>query len=145
MEIISLVVAVVAFVFSAITYLAHDRRLKKQEGLLNAYQLKKHEEEKVDLKKAIIRANIVKVDNGRRLIKVFNAGKAVAKQIDLKLLGEVVPPIGENPFPFEFLNPQEGTEMYIFLRSGSPNKLLIELSWDDEFQQQNIHQQMLTL
>ncbi|TKC02636.1 hypothetical protein [Pedobacter cryotolerans] len=145
MEIISLIVAIVAFVFSAITYLVHDRRLKKQEGLLNTYQLQKYEEEKVDLQKAVIRANVIRGDKGRITIKVFNAGKAVAKNIHLKFIGDQEIMIGSNPFPFEFLNPQEGTEMNLFSYVGSPDKLLIELRWDDEFQEQNTHQQMLTL
>lgn len=145
MEIVSLIIAIVAFVFSFITYLIHDRRLKKQEGLLNAYQLQKYEEEKVDSQKAIIRANVIKGDKGRVTIKVFNAGKAIAKNIDLKLLGSGALHVGRNPFPFEFLNPQEGTEMLLFISVGSPDKLLIELSWEDDFNFHNTHQQMLTL
>lgn len=145
MEIISLIVAILAFVFSAITYLVHDSKLKKQEGLLNNYQLQKFEEEKIDSQKAIIRANVIKGDKGKVTIKVFNAGKAKAKSIDVKLLGNGAFHVGRNPFPFEFLNPQEGTEMLLFLFVGSPNKLLIELSWQDDFNLHNTHQQMLTL
>lgn len=145
METVSLIVAIVAFVFSVITYFVHDSRLKKQEGLLNAYQLQKYEEEKVDLQKAVIRANVLKGDKGKITIKVFNAGKAVAKNINLKFICDQELMTGANPFPFEFLNPQEGTEIILFMHVGSPDKLLIELLWDDEFQQQNTHQQMLTL
>lgn len=145
METISLIVAVAAFLFSAFTYFVQDRRIKKQETLINAYQLEKFEEEKIDLKKAIVRANVIKGDKGRVTIKVFNAGKAIAKNVDIKLLGEGEFFAGSNPFPFEFLNPQEGTEMHLFLHMGSPNKLLVELSWSDNYQQENTHQQMLTL
>jgi archaellum component FlaF (FlaF/FlaG flagellin family) len=145
MEVISLIIAIMALLFSGITYFAHDRRLKKQEEQINAYHLQKQEEEKTELKKAVVRGNVVKGEKGRRIIKVFNAGKAVARNIDIKLLGDGEFIGGNNPFPYEFLNPQEGTEMTLFMHMGSPDKLLIELSWIDDFQTNNIHQQMLTL
>ena len=145
MEVFNLVVALLALVFSAVTYFTHDRRLKRQEAQINSYQLQKQEEEKLEQKKAVVRANVVKGDKGRRIIKVYNAGKAIARNIDMKLLGEGEFICGNNPFPYEFLNPQDGTELVLFLHMQSPDKLLIELSWEDDFQLSNTHQQMLTL
>jgi len=145
MEILNLVIATMALFVSAITYFAHDRRLKMQELQINAYQLKKQQEELGEQKKAVIRASIIRGEQGRRIIKVYNAGKSTAKNIDIKLLSDGDFLEGSNPFPYEFLNPQDGTEMQLFLYMGSPDKLLVELSWTDDFKENNTHQQMLTL
>ena len=40
MEIVSSTLAALALVFSIYTFFAHDRRLKRQEKLLNEYQLR---------------------------------------------------------------------------------------------------------
>jgi len=58
MEIISIILSVLALLFSAYTYFAHDKKLKEQERQLNDYQfrsLKQGEEENL---KAIIDKNL---------------------------------------------------------------------------------------
>ena len=145
MDTLNLLIAGAALLISVFTYFAHDRRLKQQEVQINAYQLQKQEAETIEQKRAVIRANVVKGEKGRRTIKVYNAGKAVANNIDIKLLGDGEFIGGSNPFPYEFLNPQDGTEMTIFMHIGSPDKLLVELTWNDEYQENNKHRQMLTL
>lgn len=145
MDILNFLIAGAALLISVFTYFAHDRRLKQQEVQINAYQLQKQEAETIEQKRAVIRANVVKGEKGRRTIKVYNAGKAVANNIDIKLLGDGEFIGGSNPFPYEFLNPQDGTEMSLFMYAGSPDKLLVELTWDDEYQRNNKHRQMLTL
>ncbi|MCX2450029.1 hypothetical protein OQX61_01990 [Pedobacter sp. PLR] len=60
----SLIISIAALCFSAITYVAHDRRIKKQEGLINAYQLEKIDAEKIEQKKAFVKANLIKGDKG---------------------------------------------------------------------------------
>ncbi|MBO9672192.1 MAG: hypothetical protein J7577_02015 [Sphingobacteriaceae bacterium] len=142
---LNLLVAVAALLISVFTYFVHDRRLKQQEMQINAYQLQKQEAEVIEEKKAVIRANVIKGEKGRRIIKVYNAGKAVANNIDINLLSEGEFIGGSNPFPYEFLNPQDGTELTLFIGMGSPDKLLVELTWDDEYRINNRHRQMLTL
>lgn len=45
MDIISIALSAFAIVLTITMYLKHDKRLKKQEEKLNAYQLKKIDEE----------------------------------------------------------------------------------------------------
>ena len=55
MDIISIVLSAFAIALTIIMYFKHDKRLKKQEEKLNAYQLKKIDEEESENKKALIK------------------------------------------------------------------------------------------
>jgi hypothetical protein len=144
MEILSLIVSVIAILCSIFTYFIHDRKLKKQETQINEYQLKKNKDEQLEQKKASVKANLIKEDKGQMIIKVFNAGKAIARNISLNMNDENIIVL-MNPFPYEFLNPQESTEIIFSTHEGSPDKLLIDIMWDDDSHSQNTHKQMLTL
>ena len=63
MDIIGIALSAFAIVLTIVMYFKHDKRLKKQEEKLNAYQLKKIDEEESENKKALIKGNIVKVNN----------------------------------------------------------------------------------
>ena len=56
MEIWSLIIAILALLFSAFTYLKHDKKLKDQARKINEYQLKKIEKDDLESKKAAILA-----------------------------------------------------------------------------------------
>lgn len=143
----SLIISLVALFASVATYLLHDRRLKKQERLINDHQIQKINQEQDDNNKAIIKAHVVKHQKGKREIKVFNAGKAVAKNVNLEILTNLNGMSVDNfdIFPYEFMNPQEGTQFLIFLYEGPVNVIKIKTSWDDAHQRGNIYEQILTL
>ena len=86
MELYSLVISVLALIASVFTYLRHDKKLKEQERRINEYQLKQIEKEDLESKKAAIRGNIVKGLKGGRTLKVYNSGRATARNPNL---GEV--------------------------------------------------------
>lgn len=141
----SLIISLVALFASIATYLLHDRRLKKQERLINDHQIQKINQEQDDNNKAMVKAHVVKHQKGKREIKVFNAGKAVAKNVNLEILTNLNGMSVDNfdIFPYEFMNPQEGTQFLIFLYEGPVN--VIKTSWDDAHQRGNIYEQILTL
>lgn len=143
----SLIISIGALCLSGITYILHDRRIKKQESLINMYQLEKIHTEKVDKKKAAIKANVIKEDQGRRLIKVFNAGKSVARDIYYEILSEnqdfMI--LNEDIFPFALLNPQENTELIMMTTTGSPDKIKMRFIWEDDSNLTNTYEQILTL
>ena len=66
MDIISIALSAFAILLTIIMYFKHDKRLKKQEEKLNAYQLKKIDEEESESKKAQVRGNMIKGVKGRR-------------------------------------------------------------------------------
>ncbi|MFC3560202.1 hypothetical protein [Pedobacter jamesrossensis] len=143
----SLIISVLALLASAATYLLHDRRLKKQERLINDHQIQKITQEHNENNKAMVKAHVVKHQKGKREIKVFNAGKAVAKNVNLEILTDLNGMSVDNYdiFPYEFMNPQEGTQFLIFLYEGPVNVIKVRTSWDDAHQPGNSYDQMLTL
>lgn len=145
MEVISLAISLLAIIASVFTYIVHDRRLKRQEILINDYQLRKNLEEEQEQKRAKIRANIVKGFKGKTTLKIYNAGKATARKIELKILEEDKLFLMNNPFPYEFMHPQDNTDLIIHLSDASPDKINVILTWEDDYQQENQHHQILTL
>lgn len=73
---ISTIIAFLALLLSFITYIVHDRKLKKQESQLNDYQLRLMARNEDENKKAIIRAKVDKPAGGRRTLYICNLGKA---------------------------------------------------------------------
>lgn len=145
MDIIGIALSAFAIVLTIVMYFKHDKRLKKQEEKLNAYQLKKIDEEESENKKALIRGNIVKGNKGSRVLKIFNSGKAVARNIRVEYLGDmehIFP--RDDHFPYELLNPQDNSEIFLLLASGA-STLHIKFIWDDDFKKDNEFIQMLTL
>ncbi|WP_321517944.1 hypothetical protein [uncultured Bacteroides sp.] len=144
-DIISPVLSLIAIALTIVMYFKHDKRLKRQEEKLNAYQLKKIDNEEAENKKAQIKGNIVKSGNGSRVLKIFNSGKSIARNVRIEYLGDmegIIP--RDNHFPYELLNPQDNTEIYLLLCGGA-SKLSIKYIWDDESKEGNEFTQILTL
>lgn len=142
MENVSLALSVLAILGSVLGYLLHDRRLKAQESMLNAYQLKKYEEEIVLEKKAEMRANIVKGERGLRIIKIYNKGKAKALNVRL-LMDKDGFLIRDKAFPKAFINPGEGAEFHVHITMGAPDNMDLTILWDDESALNNEYHQIL--
>lgn len=143
MENVSLILSILAIVGSLMGYLLHDRRLKAQELKINAYNLFKIESEQLELKKAEVRASLIKGDRGKCTVKIYNKGKSRAHQVRL-IMDDQDFLISNTAFPLAFMNSQESAEFYIHLTMGSPDSMLLKIMWDDNYQKNNEHQQILT-
>ncbi|WP_409149259.1 hypothetical protein [Sphingobacterium sp. BS-2] len=141
----SLVFSIIAIFGSLLTYFIHDRKIKAQEKLINDYQINKIIEEKIEKTQAVIRASIIKGNNGNRTLRVYNKGKATARNIRLFILDEPEYLYSTNPFPFPALNEKENVDLIIHLHMGSPDNISFELIWDDEYAENNKHSQILQL
>ncbi len=141
---VSLIISLLALIGTGYTYIAHDKKLKRQEEHLNLYQIKKIKDEELAERKAFIRANLVK-SNKSSILKVFNSGKCIARNIDLEINADDDAFLyASNPFPYEFLNPQESTEIHLHATYKAPGKFRIKLIWDDDSKTGNIYEQMIT-
>ena len=112
METWTLIISAAALVISLYTYFAHDRKLKQQERLINSYQLKQLQEEEQANKKADIRAEISQNTKGPRTLRIWNNGRAVARNIRVEGLdveGLIV--MNDEIFPYEIMNPQDDAEL----------------------------------
>lgn len=141
-EYISLGFSILAVLGTLLGYLLHNKRLKDQEAKLNAYQLKRYEEEAMQERKAEIRANVVKGERGHCIVKIYNKGKAKATNVRL-VMDEEGFLVRNKAFPKPFINPQESAEFHIHLTTRAPDSLLLTIQWEDDFSTENEHQQIL--
>ena len=146
MELYSLIISVLALIASVFTYLRHDKKLKEQERRINEYQLKQIEKEDLESKKAAIRGNIVKRLKGGRTLKVYNSGRATARNIRVEGLDvNGIFYMRRDIFPYELMNPQDYTELTMHLTCGCPSTIKLKYIWDDEFGDNNEFEQVLTI
>ena len=102
--------------------------------------------ENEEIKKASIRGNIIKGDRGKRTLKVYNCGKATARDIRVEGLDTDSLAVMRNYlFPYELMNPQDYTEVIIWIVKDSPSTIKLKYIWDDDFGQNNEFEQVLTL
>lgn len=142
----SLLLSVLALIASVFTYFKHDKKLKEQERKINEYQLKQIEKEDIESKKATIRGNIIQGFNGKRTLKVYNSGRAAARNVRVEGL-DVNGLIhrADELFPYELMNPQDYTEVTIHLVVGCPSTIKLKYIWDDEYDDNNEFEQVLTI
>lgn len=146
MEVWGLIISILALAASAFTYFKHDKKLKDQERKINEYQLKQIEKEDLESKKAAIRGNIVKGLKGNRTLKVYNSGRAIARNIRIEGLGvEGLFHRADEVFPYELMNPQDYTEINIMLFNNCSPIIKLKYIWDDESGKSNEFEQALTL
>lgn len=146
MDIISTVVAGLALVLSLLTYFKHDRKLKKQEKLLNDYNLRVMEQSEAENKKAVIRARVVKPSSGNRTLYICNTGKVKARNltVDLPNHDEILVSNPEFPKTFKELLPDASREFHLILLQGD-EELTITYAWEDDFSKDNKESQTIDL
>lgn len=141
-----LIISCLALGVSVFTYFKHDKKIKAQEQIIIDYLINKIAKENEEIKKASIRGNIIKGDRGKRTLKVYNCGKATARDIRVEGLdmGSFVV-MRNDLFPYELMNPQDYTEVIIWVVKGSPSTIKLKYIWNDDFGQNNEFEQVLTL
>lgn len=146
METFSLVLSILAITGSVFTYLYHDKKIKSQEARINEYELTKIENEKTEVLQAKVRANSIMTKPGLRTIKIYNAGRAIARNVQIEFNPRDFDDfIRLDNFPYPYLNPQDSTEFHIHMHTGMPNTMEIKMRWDDDKKAKNEHTQIITL
>lgn len=147
MNVLGLIISILALAASAFTYFKHDKKLKDQERKINEYQLKQIEKEDLESKKAAIRGNIVKsLNKGNRTLKIYNSGRAIARNIRIEgLCIEGLLHRADKFFPYELMNPQDYAEVSIVLFRNYPSTIKLKYIWDDESGKDSEFEQVLTL
>lgn len=141
----SLIISILSLIVTIFTYIKHDRKIKEQEQLINNHQIAKIEEEKTQLKQAIVRASLIPGNKGSRILRVYNKGKATAKNVRLIINDEPNYLFSTNPFPIAILNDGEHVDLNIFLHKGLPNTISFTILWDDEYKKENSYLQTVQL
>lgn len=144
MSIIAIIISLLALILSFYTYLKHDRIIKDQSRQINQYQLEKIDNERVDLKKALIEASVMK-ERGKRTIYVYNKGKCVATNVEVIIPESDYYMIFSNPCPIN-INPQNSIKILLSaIAVGCPNKIDLTFKWEDDFNKTNEATQTIQL
>src|SRR5574344_1630052 len=132
MDIFSIIIATLALALSCYTFFAHDRRLKKQEKLLNEYQLRSLAQSEEDNKKAILRAKAGKYKRGNRMLYIYNEGRAKARNIKVEMpdAEQVCASRPDFPLNYDALLPGAYREVTLLLSEGD-EELTLNYKWDD--------------
>jgi len=144
MEMAGLFISIIALLCTLFTYFKHDRKIKKQDVLINEYLIEKIEKEKTEEKKAIIEVTVIKHEESKRQIKIYNRGKSVAKNVivtfsDIGKFREKV-----NPCPID-IKPKNSIIISLLIFISTPDKIVINYKWSDDFCDKNIEKQTIQL
>ncbi len=109
--------------------------------------IEKMKKEKEDLLKASIKGNIFPASQrGSYHLRIFNAGKSIAKNIRIEWLNEDETVILLSPFEvIEDLTPQNNRDYRIALVKGHPQTMRLRYTWDDDFKTDNTLEESLQL
>lgn len=143
---ISLLLSALCIFVSLRTYFIHDRKLKKQEQLLNTYQLNQFENEEQSNKKADIVGEISLLKGEQYLLRIQNKGKASAKNIRIEEFDTENYCIHNNTIiPYHCLNADEAFTLKIFRIGRSIPTMTITYIWDDDWNINRKKQQTIQL
>ncbi|WP_262021740.1 hypothetical protein [Vibrio quintilis] len=118
----------------------HQKEVNENQDALNKRLLAKEEGEILKSKKADIGARIIKLSQGKYKLKVFNSGANAAKNVRLEF------PDGDelgasssmaDKFPYEILEPRDGTELWVSSCLGTRSKHKVLVKWEDDFSKSN--------
>jgi hypothetical protein len=115
---------------------ARQKRFFENQELLNKTLLRQADAENKEKKQADFGVRIVNKGQSHRRVRIFNQGKAPARNVRTELLaGEEMLMSGEldEKFPAERIDPQQGLELRTFMHLRSPTKLKLRVLWEDDF------------
>lgn len=110
-------------------------------------QIEKLKQEAIEKKQARIRGNIIDAPgNGNRRLKIFNAGQAVARNVNVEWLN----PDDEVMVQWEFgligeISPQNGRSYNIALCIGHPETMRLRYTWTDDYKEDNVFEEDVQL
>ena len=144
MEIAGLIVSLIALSLAIFTYFKHDLKIKKQDTLLKSYQIEKINQEREQAKKAIIEANVIKHNKGKRIVKIYNKGKSLAKNVNVYIPKNNGYEILKNPSPID-IKSLNSAEIILIAFTNSPDKIKIEFEWSDDYMDLNKDSQTIQI
>ena len=119
-------------------YYRHDKRIKKQEKLLNDFQIKQYKKAEEQEKQAKVECSIINVDKGTRKVRFYNSGLADAHNVRVEVLNSSN--LDRIVFfgiwgPYDLITSRNGSrEEKIMLYEGHPDVLKLRIMWDDDFE-----------
>lgn len=106
--------------------------------ILSIYSIYRQRKSELFLKQtANVSASVVALGNNRKRLKIYNSGKALAKNVNIRFLEEnnIIAQIDEK-LPIN-LHEHQSVEFPMMLDNLSPSKIKFILTWDDDRTPQN--------
>ncbi|MFJ1411738.1 hypothetical protein ACILPE_06055 [Capnocytophaga canimorsus] len=133
-------IAILLSIMSLIWSFLNGRKLRKQQRLLNDYGLRKLKREEEEDKKADLEVIYHKEQGKNDCLIVRNVGKSPAKNVyvhleDLKTRGMLN--YRTNNIPYPLLNRNEEFRVYLFIPKHITPAPIYEISWNDDFKENN--------
>ena len=136
---------------NAIAYTSGTNESDKEMSPVNeefmTLQVAKLKHEAIERKQAKIRGNIIPTSTkGNRILKIFNAGQAVAKNVSVEWLN----PADDVMVHWEFgligdITPQNGRQYHISLCEGHPETMRLRYTWADDYKDNNVFEEDVQL
>lgn len=125
-----------------------QKSLIESQERLNNMLLQQGEREQQSAARADLGANFIKLGNSKYRLKIFNKGKATARNVRIELPGGesvlIASEINEK-FPLESLEQHQSVELIAAPHLGSKLKHAIRLHWTDDASNDNAKTVHLTL
>lgn len=141
----ALAVSIYTIISSEFKSRKNDREqkvIKDEQDRIRRLLLDKETKLALEEKRADLNANLVKIGTGKYRLKIFNRGKAAAKNVQIAFpdndggeflsMSEI-----KQKMPYEVLYSQQMIELIASIHMGSKSKYKIRLSWCDDYNKMN--------
>lgn len=109
-----------------------QRKTDAKTERLNSLLIEREETETVEARSANLSANFVQVSKGSYRFKIFNRGSAIARNVDMAIHeGEELLDV-RGKFPYPTLDVHQNIDLLARVHMGSPRRVSVTLTWDDE-------------
>ncbi len=136
MEIASFIVALVALIGSALGYILHDRKLKKQEEKLNMLQVEELEESAKAKKQAKVIMQTYYQEKGRGILQIKNIGQAAALNIRWHFQSHILENIPTDG-SYELLQPEQEIGLRYICMGQNEDTVRVNIYWEDAISKEN--------
>ena len=110
-------------------------------------QIERMKQEEAERKRGCIRGNIIQgIKAGNRTLKIFNSGKAEARNVKVEWLNKTTDVIVRGNFSeIGSLTPQNSRSFHILLTMGHPEVMKLRYSWEDDYSANNTLEEQVQL
>lgn len=138
MECVSLVISIIALLCTIGVYFIHDRKLKKQEGIIGEFNIKEFEHIETKRKQANVIAEFQKTGVSKRELIINNNGESEARNIrieseDIERDKHFFQILDSNLFPIKQLHPSSQISLKVILVGDVAPTYDVTVIWDDDF------------
>ena len=144
-SIIRCVIALGSVVFAIYKFASYDKKNAQYDAFIKEHQVQTLKQEAELSKRAKVSANPYSNKNGTIKVKIYNSGKAIARNINFETIEDIELQVFDldTLLPFPILNPQESFEVQMRYW-GQEAVCQIKITWEDQCGEQE-HIQALQL